>query len=233
MAGWGEFVAAYAGFLLSHAIPTRLRVRGRLVALFGERGFLIGYSLISLVLLTWVIAAAGRAPYLPVWDFAPWQLWVPVLAMPLVCLLAGFGIAAANPLSFGGRRAAAYDPQSPGIAGIARHPLLWAIAIWAGAHLVPNGDLAHVVLFGGFAGFAMFGMAAIDRRRRRLLGAHEWARLAARTSFLPFAALLDRRWQPAKMRIDAIRLAASALLYAVFIASHAAVIGVSPLPVLR
>lgn len=233
VAGWEEFITAYGLFIVSHAVPTRPRVRRPLVAMFGERVFLALYSLVSLALLAWLIAAAGRAPYVPVWDFAPWQLWVPVLVMPLVCALAAFGVAAPNPLSFGSRNADRYDPEAPGIAGIARHPLLWSIALWAGAHMVPNGDLAHVVLFGGFAGFALTGMMAIDRRRQRSLGADEWDRLAARTSFLPFAALLDRRRQPLKMHIDGRRLVVAVVLYVVLIESHAAVIGISPLPVLR
>lgn len=233
LAGWGEFVSAFAFFIVSHAVPVRPPVRRRLVGLFGERVFLILYSLVSLVLLAWLILSAGRAPHIVVWAFAPWQLWVPVLVMPLVCALVAFGVAAPNPLSFGARNSDEYDPERPGIAGIARHPLLWAIALWAGTHLIPNGDLAHVVLFGGFAGFALTGMAAIDRRQRRTLGPDEWARLAARTSFLPLAALIDRRWRPSKPRIEGIRAAVAALLYVLLIALHATAIGVSPLPVLR
>jgi uncharacterized membrane protein len=233
VAGWGEFASAYALFMVSHAIPARPAVRRRLVGLVGERAFLILYSLVSLALLAWLILSAGRAPHVTVWAFAPWQLWVPVLVMPLVCALAAFGVAVPNPLSFGARNSDTYDPDRPGIAGIARHPLLWAIALWAGAHLIPNGDLAHVVLFGGFAGFALAGMAAIDRRKRRSLGPDEWSRLAARTSFLPFAALIEGRWRPSTPHIEGFRAAAAALLYVSLIASHAAAIGVSPLPILR
>jgi uncharacterized membrane protein len=59
-------------------------------------------------------------------------------------------------------------------------PLL--LALWSGAHVAPNGDVAHVVLFGLFAGFALAGMGMADRRKRRLMGDAEWTRLAARTS---------------------------------------------------
>lgn len=233
MAGWAEFVMAYALFFASHGLPVQPPVRRRLVVILGERLFLILYSLVSLVLLAWLIVAAGRTPFLPVWGFAVWQSWAPALTMPMVCALAAFGIGAPNPLSFGARNSKVFDADNPGIAGIVRHPLLWAIALWAAAHMVPNGDLAHLILFGGFAAMALAGMAAIDRRKRRLLGPDEWARLAARTSLLPFAALLDRRWQPVKMTVDVKRLAAAVLLYVALVVSHTAVIGVSPLPVLR
>jgi uncharacterized membrane protein len=49
-----------------------------------------------------------------------------------------------------------------------------------------------LVLFGGLGGFALLGLAMVERRRRRVLG-ERWATLAAGTSFLPFAALLAGR----------------------------------------
>lgn len=232
MGGWGEFVAAFALFLASHALPARPAVRRLLVGRLGEGRYLAIYSALSLALLLWLIAAAGRAPFVPLWHFAPWQLWVPNLAMPLVCLLVAYGAGAANPLSFGGRAGARFDPGRPGIAGVARHPLLWAIALWAAAHLAPNGDLAHAVLFGSFLGFALLGMAAIDRRRRREMGEDTWRRMAARTSFWPLAALVSGRW---RLRTAVVpepwRAAVALLLYALLLGAHRPVIGASPLPV--
>jgi uncharacterized membrane protein len=111
----------------------------------------------------------------------------------------------------------------------ARHPLLWAIVLWAGAHAVPNGDLAHVLLFGGFAVFSLLGMRAIDRRRRRLLGAEAWARLAYRTSFLPGASLAVGRCRPGGPA-SPWRLAAASLLWLALLLLHERVIGVTPLP---
>lgn len=228
MGGWGEFAGAFGLFLLSHALPARPRLRRRLAGMLGERGYIALYSLLSVAALAWLVAAAGRAPYVPLWDAAPWQWWAPNLAMPLACLLAAFGTAAPNPLSFGGG-AVGFDPEQPGVAGLARHPLLWAIALWAAAHAVPNGDLAHMLLFAGFAGFALLGMRAIDRRRRRQLGAETWARLARRTSFWPGAALASGRWRPAAPPSTG-RLAAAALLWLALLVLHRPLIGVTPLP---
>lgn len=230
MAGWWELALAFAAFLASHAVPARVPVRRRLVAVLGLRPYLAVYSVVSLAALAWLIGAAGRAPYVGLWDFAPWQPWVPNLVMPVACLLAAFGAGAVNPLSFGGRRPEAFDPKAPGIAGVARHPLLWALVLWSASHVVPNGDLAHVLLFGGFAGFALVGMAAIDRRMRRRLGDAEWRRLARHTAQIPFAALILGRWRPRRVRIDPTRLAAAVLLYLILVLGHPPVIGVSPLP---
>lgn len=228
MTGWFEFIAAFAAFLLSHALPARPALRRRFAALLGERGYLALYSLVSLGVLAWLVGAAGRAPYLGLWATEPWQYWVPNLLMPPVCLLVAFGIAAPNPLSFGGR-STGFDPAHPGIAGLARHPLLLAIGLWAVSHTVPNGNLAHAVLFGSFAGFALLGMAAIDRRKRRQMGEREWAALAAGTSFWPGAALLSGRWRPSGGPSPA-RLAAGLLLWLLLLLLHRPVIGVSPLP---
>ena len=95
-------------------------------------------------------------------------------ALGVACLLAAYGVGAVNPLSFAGRAPERYDPDAPGIAGVARHPLLWALLLWSGSHLVPNGDLAHVLLFGGLAAMAAAGMVAIDRRLRQRLAAADF-----------------------------------------------------------
>jgi uncharacterized membrane protein len=228
MGGWGEFVAAFAAFLLSHALPARPAMRGMLAATLGERGYLLVYSLVSLGMLAWLVVAAGRAPYVELWAPAPWQAWVPNLLMPAVCLLVAFGIAAPNPLSFGGH-AAGFDPRHPGVAGITRHPLLLAILLWAAGHAVPNGNLAHLLLFGAFAGFAALGMRIIDRRKRRLLDEEAWARLAARSSGWPLAAWLQGRWRP-QGPPGALRLLAGLVLWLLLLALHPGAIGVSPLP---
>jgi uncharacterized membrane protein len=154
--------------------------------------------------------------------------------MPLVCLLVAFGVAAPNPLSFASRAHQGFDPDRPGIAGITRHPLLWALLLWSASHLLPNGDLAHVLLFGGFAVFALVGMAAMDRRFRRTLGKAEWERLARRTSLVPLAALAGGRWRPAGVTVNGeflVRLLLGAALYLAFLSAHEPVTGVSPLPV--
>jgi uncharacterized membrane protein len=228
--GWAEFIAAFAVFLLSHAIPARPAVRAALVNSLGDRGFLIGYSVVSLIVLSWLIVATGRSPVVQLWPFAHWQIWAPNLAMPLACMLAAFGIGAANPLSFGGNPNARFDPAHPGITGVVRHPLLWAIALWSGSHILPNGDLAHVLLFGFFALLALAGMLVIDRRKRRQLGDAIWTNLAAQTSFWPFAALISRHWRPRSIRLDPMRIAIGLLAWLVLLLAHPFVIGVSPLP---
>ncbi|MFA7434230.1 MAG: NnrU family protein [Gemmobacter sp.] len=44
-----------------------------------------------------------------------------------------------------------------------RHPMLWGMLVWAGAHLLVNGDLASILLFGGLGLWAVLAMVAINR----------------------------------------------------------------------
>jgi uncharacterized membrane protein len=230
LAGWGEMALALMAFFVSHVAPARPAVRRSLQAHLGGVAYGVIYSTVSLAVLAWLIAAARNGPHVQLWDFELWQLWVPNLVMPFACLFIAFGIAAPNPFSFAGRRSEAFDADRPGIAGITRHPLLWAITLWALAHMAANGDLAHVLLFGLFAVFGVAGMTALDNRKRKQWGQTLWAERAARTSAFPFAAILEGRVRLRELRLDPWRAVAALALYAVLIAAHPYAIGVSPLP---
>ncbi len=79
---------------------------------------------------------------------------------------------------------------------------------------MPNGDLAHVLLFGPFAAISLLGMRALDARRRAAWGAARWEALQPRARFQPGAA----------------RLLVGALTWTVLIGSHTTVIGMPPWP---
>ena len=221
---------ALTAFFASHVVPARPAVRRSLQAHLGGVAYGVLYSAVSLAVLAWLIAAARNAPHIQLWDFELWQLWVPNIVMPFVCVLIAFGIAAPNPFSIAGRGSASFDTERPGIAGITRHPLLWAITLWALAHMVPNGDLAHVLLFGLFAVFGVVGMAALDGRKRKQWGAKLWSERAAKTSAIPFAALIAGRLRLRDLHVEPLRAVAALALYVTLLGAHAHLIGVSPLP---
>ncbi len=217
--GWGGFALALGAFFLSHAVPVRPPVRPWLLARLGRRGFAAAYSALSLAVLAWLVVAAGRAPYLPLWYWEPWQNHVVLAVMLPVCLIVALSVGRPNPFSFGGAHDERFDPAHPGIVGWLRHPLLAALALWAGAHLVANGDLAHVILFGAFAAFAVFGGRLVERRRDR----KALERLRAEME--------GRRPSPLEIAMEApLRIAAGVALYAALILLHEPVIGVSPIP---
>jgi len=184
MAGWWEYAAAWAAFLLSHALPVRPPLRPRLDAWLGPRGFLTGYSLLSVAVLGWLIVAAGRAPVVVLWPEPPGAGWIVLAAVAAAAATIAFGLGRPNPLSFGGT-SGAFDPDDPGPVGRLRHPVLAAVLMWSLAHLAVNGQLAHALLFGGFALFAAFGWRMLDRRRRRTMGAPAWEALVARMRAAP------------------------------------------------
>lgn len=138
--GWIEFASTFAAFMASHAIPARPALRKCIVAVLGERVYIALYSAVSVAIIVWLFGAAARAPDVPVWDDAGWQAWVPNVFMPLACLLLSHGVGAPNPLSFGGAGNHRFDAERPGIVGVTQHPLLWAVALWAGGTLFQRSN---------------------------------------------------------------------------------------------
>ncbi|PQO23061.1 NnrU family protein [Rhodobacteraceae bacterium WD3A24] len=219
---WAEFAAAFIAFFLTHSLPVRPPLRPWLVARLGGAGFTLAYSALSLGVLAWLIGAAGPAPYVPLWSWAPWQAHVPLAVMLPVCMIVALAAGRPNPFSFGGAGNERFDPARPGITRWMRHPFLVALALWALAHLVANGDLAHVLLFATFAAFALLGQPLIDRRKRRELG-DAWLRLHARVAAGP---VLPR---PTSAGAAVLRLIAGAALYGALLWAHPYLFGVSPL----
>ncbi|MGI9485339.1 MAG: NnrU family protein [Geminicoccaceae bacterium] len=224
MWSWGEFIFVFSVFYASHMIPARPAIRDRLVAALGERFYLLLYVALSILLLAWLIGASARAPHVTLWERAVWQNLVPLILMLPACLLAAFGIGARGGLSLGNRMQHPFDSVQPGIATVTRHPLLWALVFWSLAHLAPNGDLAHVLLFGSFTLTALLGMIAFDRRTRRRLGPTRWREISDATAFIPFERgfgghSLDRPW---------LRVLLGVAIYCALLVLHAPVIGISP-----
>ncbi|MEM8854759.1 MAG: NnrU family protein [Pseudomonadota bacterium] len=164
--GWGEFGLAYLVFLLTHAVPTQTSLKPRLTKALGRPAYGALYGLVSVAALAWLIVAAGRAPFMPILGFASWQMATPFVLMVPACLLVTFALGRPNPYSFGGVRNERYNPAYPGVVRFTRHPLLAAIALWSLSHALANGDLAHLLLFGGFFAFSLLGMVMINRRHR-------------------------------------------------------------------
>ncbi|MBD8890951.1 NnrU family protein [Roseibium litorale] len=197
-AAWAEFALAFGVFLGAHRVPVLPSVRENLTKALGKTGFTVAYSVLSLVLLGWLIEAAAEAPYVSLWEPAVPLVHTTFLLMGFAFLLFGLAIARPNPFSFGGLNNEAFDPARPGIIRWLRHPMLAALALWAFGHLISNGDLAHVILFGSLGVFALLGMKLIDRRKKRVMGA-EWDRLLKdiraqswNRGFVPFPAFVIR-----------------------------------------
>ncbi len=218
-----ELLAAVAVFIVSHMIPMRPRFRQPLERKLGLPGFLLGYSLLSLVIIYWLAQAFASAPYIQLWPWTIEAAWLPVLLMPLACVLIVAGASSKNPFSLG-LGAEGYDPEHPGIVSVTRHPLMWGLIIWSGAHIPVNGDAAGLILFVLMLMLSLAGTVTLEKARSRTLDSQSWQRFYQGTVNLPFSAFKTIDWSG----IGWLRLVGGLLLYLLLLFSHQMVIGIAP-----
>lgn len=138
-------------FFLAHIIPTLPAVRTRLVRWTGRGVYRALFALLSLAGLVLIVRGYGEMHGLSrgnpqLWVSPRWVKHVVLLLMiPAVILLL-----------------AAYVPSR--IRTAVRHPMLTAVIIWAFGHLLANGDLASVLLFGSFLAFAVYDRVSVASR---------------------------------------------------------------------
>jgi uncharacterized membrane protein len=123
-------------------------------ASLGENTWKMTYSLVSLIgfaVLVWGYGMARQQPLV---------VWTPPNGMRH---LAGLLILAAFILLV-----AAYVPRN-GIKARVHHPMILGVKLWAAAHLLANGTLADMLLFGSFLVWAIFSFKA-TRQRDRVTG---------------------------------------------------------------
>ncbi|WP_375415285.1 NnrU family protein [uncultured Bradyrhizobium sp.] len=136
-------------FLGVHTLTTQRDVRARIIASAGEGGYKIGYSLVSaagLALIIWGFARYRATGWIDVW-FPPVALKhiAVALMLPAVILVVASYIR--------GR-----------IYATLKHPMLAGVKLWAAAHLLANGDLGSIILFGSFLGWAVFDRISLKHR---------------------------------------------------------------------
>ena len=139
------FLGVHSVRMLADGWRTRTRAR------MGEGAYKGFYSLASVLgfaLIVWGFGVARQQPVL---------LWSPPTAMRHVAALL-------TPISFV-LLAAAYVPGN-GIKARVHHPMVLGVKVWALAHLLANGTLAHIVLFGSFLAWAVWNFIAARKRDR-------------------------------------------------------------------
>jgi uncharacterized membrane protein len=181
-------------FLGSHAVRIFAEDwRRGVIARVGEGPWKGLYSLVSLVGLVLIVWGYGLARQEPVvlWDSAIWTKHVGIALNLIAFILLALYIVPP------GRMKARLG-----------HPMLLSVKVWAFAHLIANGTLADLILFGSFLVWAIADFAA-NRRRDRTQGT---VRIAG----------------PA--RNDALALALGVVFWAAFVTRvHDWLIGVDPL----
>ncbi len=203
-------------------------LRHRAVAAAGPRGYMVAFSAASVAGMIWLVAAYNGAPYVETWGTPEWWKPVALVLMLPAFLLVIVGLATPNPTAVAGEGLIARPPV--GIVRVTRHPFLVGVALWAGIHVVSNGDVASLLFFGSLAIVAGAGTVSIDAKRRQALGGPAWDTFASRTSILPFAATLAGRNTLDARELGWWRPAAGLAAYALLLGGHQYLFGVSPWP---
>jgi uncharacterized membrane protein len=147
--GLMTMIAGLVVFLGAHAFVTRREERAAAIARFGEGPYKLAFSLISAVGLALIVYGFARyraTGWIDVWYPPGWTRHVAVVLMlPAVVLVV-----------------AAYVPGH--IKRALKHPMLAGVKLWALAHLIANGDLGSIVLFGAFLAWAVYDRISLKRR---------------------------------------------------------------------
>ena len=142
-------IAGLVVFLGAHTLTTQRALRARVIASMGEGTYKIVYSVVSavgLALIVWGFARYRATGWIDVWQPPVAMKHITVaLMLPAVILVAASYI-----------RGRIYTTL--------KHPMLAGIKLWALAHLLANGDLGSIILFGSFLAWAVFDRISLKRR---------------------------------------------------------------------
>jgi len=220
--------AAAAGFIFIHIGVAGTKLRDAIVGAIGEKAFQAVFSLVSLGLIWLTVQGYNAAPYQDVWGHQEWArhlLWL--LMLPAVLLMI-IGLTTPNPTSAGQDGKLAEDEPAKGIVRITRHPFLTAVILWGVSHLIINGDLASIILFGAMTLTAALGTTSIDKKRQRK-DPDNWQRFAAVTSIMPFGAIMAGRNSLKLGELGWWRIALGLIVYVGLLHSHGMIFGVGAL----
>jgi len=139
-------VAGLVIFFGVHIFSSFRAARERMIQRLGEKPYKAVYSLLALAGFILIVIGVGKAEQVILWEPAEWGRYGAVWFMPFAFIsLAGSFI----PSNF--QRFTA-------------HPLLWSVTIWALLHLLANGDLTGLILFGSFGLYAVHAMSSQNAR---------------------------------------------------------------------
>jgi uncharacterized membrane protein len=183
-------------FLGVHLVPMMPAARAALIARLGEGPYKIAFSLLALAGLIGAIVAYRFTPHVTLWSSpAPLRAVSALLMLAAVWLFAG-------------------AKGVPWFKRIVRHPMLWAIGLFGIAHLVVNGEVAGVILFGGLALFG-FAWQSLTDRRDAAVDPAGWQETRRTTSFWPFA-----KWHAKSDPVTVRPLIIGAIVYVALILVH-------------
>lgn len=210
-------------FLGLHVIPST-PLRPALVKAIGQGPYLGLFSLASLAAIVWMASAFNAAPTEVLW---PGLRHLPSAVMPFALILLVAGVMTPSPTSIGQDKLLTREDPARGILRITRHPVMWGIMLWAGAHLLARGELKSTLFFGSFLLLAAAGTRLQDARKAQLHG-DTWTRYLQLTSNVPFVAIAQGRNRFAWRELGALKIAIAVVLFGVVFQFHPWLFGVRP-----
>lgn len=225
-----ELAIAAIVFVALHILPA-MNAREWMIRKIGNPAYMVLFSLASTFGMIWLITAYRNAPAsTPLYETSPALNWFTIAAMLIPLIFVVSGTTSRNPSSILGKEALKTPHHWNDIFAITRHPVMWAIMIWAGLHLLNRPDLTSALLFGPLALLAIAGSFRQEIRKRKEFG-DAWQDFASHTSFVPFAGILSGKAKLHLRELGAWKIVVAVGIWLVLIAGHLPIIGVSPIPV--
>ncbi len=142
-------VAGLALFIGVHLLTTMRETRAAVIARLGEGGYKILYALISfagIALIAWGFSIYRASGWINVW-YPPVAMRHIALSLmlPAVVLVVASYIRGNIYLKL-------------------KHPMLTGVKLWALLHLLSNGDLGSIILFGSILAWAVYDRISLKRR---------------------------------------------------------------------
>jgi len=201
-----NLVLASLFFPLSHFLMSSTPLRAMLVNLLGEKHYSLGYSLLAVAALVWLIFAYRHAPDLPLWVAPRWLdlTLIPVIVVSSILTVAG--LTTPNPVIV--RSEALFDRPDivRGVLRITRNAFFWGAGIFSIAYLIILGDVAGLLTFGSIGFLGIAGASVLDAKKAREQG-KAWDAFSAATSNIPFLAIVQGRQRLVLREIGLWRIA--------------------------
>ncbi len=136
-------------FIGAHVFVTMRAQRAAVIARIGEgpyKGLMALVSLVGIILIGYGFGAYRASGYIVVWEPPAWTRHVTVALMwpATVCVVASY--------------------SRGNIWRKLKHPMLVGVKTWAVAHLISNGDLGSIILFGAILAWAVYDRITLKRR---------------------------------------------------------------------
>lgn len=146
-------ILGLALFVVGHLFTTMRSTRQGVIDKWGEMPYKAAYSVVSIAGIGLIVLGMRTMEPVVLWATPAWAHKVTGLLMIPAFILVACNKAPTN------------------IKRVTRHPMLWGVVFWGGAHLLSNGKLSSLLLFGTMAGYSLLAMWLIDQRGKPALPA--------------------------------------------------------------